>query len=550
MSDSLVLANYIRSLERRIAALERKEGGGGGGGGGGSMTGAQILAALAPVDGSGSGLDADLLDGLSSASFAAASHAHSGADITTGTVADARIDAALTRDTEVMPIVLANDGSGSLLDADKLDGLDSTAFALSGHTHPAGGNADTLDGLDSTAFAQLTGAAFTGNVSLPNVYVERSGNIAYTSAGWKRIGMFNAGGAGRGYARVAVMGTGSSNHYTMRLVIEAVSVQGGGANNGSLVIYGGTSLLDTLAVDGVRLVETGGNIYLEMSVIQRGVNSPILILQHDPPLTGFAPYDFDLYTTEVNAATPTTIMQEVVLWGGAGMYTSGNVTAKRQFLGSNGAAATPVFAFANDPDSGLYSIAANIPGMAAGGVGNIQNWQPTQMGGTVPFHWVDGTQALPIYAFNAENGMGMYRDTTAGSALAFSTAGAKRFEIGTGGTVTQGKGYFAGYLGKMQPTALTAIASMGTLSLGGVYGSFVITCHTAPDYGVLAFLALAAAAPTVTFLGKVGDHGWSNLKDTAPQTNIYFSSGNLTIQNTHATTQHYSVMVIAGYNSP
>jgi len=38
-------------------------------GGGGSMTGAEILAALLTVDGPGSGLNADLLDGLSSASF-------------------------------------------------------------------------------------------------------------------------------------------------------------------------------------------------------------------------------------------------------------------------------------------------------------------------------------------------------------------------------------------------------------------------------------------------------------------------------------------------
>jgi lysophospholipase L1-like esterase len=42
---------------------------GGGGGGGGAMTGAEILAALAPVDGAGSGLDADKLDGISSTGF-------------------------------------------------------------------------------------------------------------------------------------------------------------------------------------------------------------------------------------------------------------------------------------------------------------------------------------------------------------------------------------------------------------------------------------------------------------------------------------------------
>jgi hypothetical protein len=40
-----------------------------GGGGGGSMTGSAILAALAPVDGTGSGLDADKLDGQHASAF-------------------------------------------------------------------------------------------------------------------------------------------------------------------------------------------------------------------------------------------------------------------------------------------------------------------------------------------------------------------------------------------------------------------------------------------------------------------------------------------------
>lgn len=39
------------------------------GGGGGAMTAAEILAALTTVDGPGSGLDADTLDGISSAGF-------------------------------------------------------------------------------------------------------------------------------------------------------------------------------------------------------------------------------------------------------------------------------------------------------------------------------------------------------------------------------------------------------------------------------------------------------------------------------------------------
>jgi hypothetical protein len=73
-------------------------------------------------------LNADRLDDREASSFANAIHAHSGADITSGTVAEARIDAAVARDSEVIPKVLASDGTNSGLDADKLDGKDSTRF--------------------------------------------------------------------------------------------------------------------------------------------------------------------------------------------------------------------------------------------------------------------------------------------------------------------------------------------------------------------------------------------------------------------------------------
>ena len=65
------------------------------------------------------------------------SHPHSGADITSGTVAEARIDSLITRDAEVMTIVKANDGAGSGVDADLLDGQHAAAFAASTHNHDA-----------------------------------------------------------------------------------------------------------------------------------------------------------------------------------------------------------------------------------------------------------------------------------------------------------------------------------------------------------------------------------------------------------------------------
>ena len=46
-------------------------------------------------------LNADKLDGKSSEEFASSSHTHSGSSITSGTVAEARIDSAIARDSEV-----------------------------------------------------------------------------------------------------------------------------------------------------------------------------------------------------------------------------------------------------------------------------------------------------------------------------------------------------------------------------------------------------------------------------------------------------------------
>ncbi len=62
-------------------------------------------------------------------------HVHSGSDITSGAVSEVSIDPAVARDSEIMPTVLSNDGPGSTLDADTLDGIDSTGFAASLHSH-------------------------------------------------------------------------------------------------------------------------------------------------------------------------------------------------------------------------------------------------------------------------------------------------------------------------------------------------------------------------------------------------------------------------------
>ncbi len=138
------------------------------------VTGTLSLARI--PQGPGSGLNADLLDGLSSADFAPAAHNHDGRYYTK-TEADGRYLAVTGTATNsarlggfdpsyYAPADHSHDArylliTGKAADADNLDGLDSTAFARSTHNHDdrylgltaKAADADKLDGLDSAAFA-------------------------------------------------------------------------------------------------------------------------------------------------------------------------------------------------------------------------------------------------------------------------------------------------------------------------------------------------------------------------------------------------------------
>ncbi|MCC6142339.1 MAG: hypothetical protein IT368_00895 [Candidatus Hydrogenedentes bacterium] len=80
-------------------------------------------------------LNSTYLGGKAAADYAPALHEHDAADLGSGTLDDARIPTSIARETNVFGLVAGADGSGSGLDADLLDGLDSGAFALNGHDH-------------------------------------------------------------------------------------------------------------------------------------------------------------------------------------------------------------------------------------------------------------------------------------------------------------------------------------------------------------------------------------------------------------------------------
>lgn len=123
-----------------------------------SYTAADVLAKLLTVDGSGSGIDADLLDGQSAAAFAAASHTHAQSEVT-GLVAAlaAKLDSTSYTAADVLAKLLTVDGAGTGLDADLLDGQSSAAFAAASHTHAQ----SEVTGLVAALAAKLDSASYT-----------------------------------------------------------------------------------------------------------------------------------------------------------------------------------------------------------------------------------------------------------------------------------------------------------------------------------------------------------------------------------------------------
>lgn len=105
-----------------------------------SYTAADVLAKLLTVDGAGSGLDADLLDGNSSAFF---------------------LPAASYTAADVLAKLITVDGSGSLLDADFLDGQSGSFYNDAGNL--TGTINDARHATNSIALTKLVNASATAH---------------------------------------------------------------------------------------------------------------------------------------------------------------------------------------------------------------------------------------------------------------------------------------------------------------------------------------------------------------------------------------------------
>jgi len=118
----------------------------------------------------------------------------------TGPIDASKIDPSITRDSEVMTIVKNNDGSGSGVDADLLDGFHASGFSLISHDHNA-------------AYVNVTGDSMSGTSSGAVLSVTNSGTgsgVYGVSAGASGYGVFG-NVSGENASGVTGYGTGTNS---------------------------------------------------------------------------------------------------------------------------------------------------------------------------------------------------------------------------------------------------------------------------------------------------------------------------------------------------
>jgi hypothetical protein len=216
----------------------------------------EVFGIVTASDGAGSGLNADLLDGQSSTDFAAATHAHAGEDITSGTVAEARIAAAIARVADVFSIVLANDGAGSGLDADHLDGLSSGDFALAGETRSEQWSKEAADTALGTTTAERVVFTAPEDLTITEILLEPAAALTASDTNYATL-------------TVSRRDAGGGN----RVTIDSATTQTTGT--------GSWTAFSTIPLDGVSnaSVAAGQKVTIEISKTGLGVVVPVMVVQ-------------------------------------------------------------------------------------------------------------------------------------------------------------------------------------------------------------------------------------------------------------------------------
>jgi len=240
--------------------------------------------------------NSELLNGMSSSEFALAGHEHDAEYINTGEadsvtssmIIDSSIGISHIANGTVLDEILDDDGSGSGLDADRLDGLDSSSFfnltenetvsgipaftgGTSGSTSPftvdsntrvSSLNADYLDGFHGASYVRNTqdygrsgvsSNLYEGSSTLSSKYVNESGDSMSGSSTSNILSVTNTYSGTTGES-AAIFAT-SDGHYTTGAVIGQATGSSGDA------VYGQATGKYGIGVKGASQGDFGFGVY-------------------------------------------------------------------------------------------------------------------------------------------------------------------------------------------------------------------------------------------------------------------------------------------------
>lgn len=213
----------------------------------------QLIASVAYAKRAEEAGNADTLDGQHASDLASAVHDHDAASVNTGTLDETRIPDTIARDTEIVPAVLANDGAGSTLDADLLDGFNATDFIRStGPADISGSSANPLFNVTQSGTSYAGRFTSADNHGVVGVTASASNSIAGVagyagSSGITIVGKHGVLGdtdSGKGVVGVSKTGTGVF----------------GWSTNGAQAVRGEILNASGIGINGINYATSGSGI--------------------------------------------------------------------------------------------------------------------------------------------------------------------------------------------------------------------------------------------------------------------------------------------------
>ena len=421
------------------------------------QTGAEILAALLSVDGSGSGLDADLLDGLSSAAYAQLAGATFSASVSSAafTTASAILKSENTHVGSWSSFELRSthdDGTLGRAWMAVTKGASASTGDLAFYVRSGGGSFAKALAIDyggngtllgkllvASGDATTPGFAFSADTDTGLFYAAT--RIAASVGGTERFAidataLYANNAAGPSLLNVAATGTVPSllpNRADPNTGIgwpgadQLTLVVGGSA--GLTVTASGTTIAGNLTVSGTTTTVNSETLTVDDNVIvlnnnvtgsptedggveiERGTSTNAVIYWDeaaDKWKCGLAGAGQVIFTADTDGAGSGLDADTLDGYDSAAFprkaenaTIAGQWTFSDELLGPNGSAATPAYSFSSDPDSGLYRSASDIVSIAVGGAEALR---AAAAATSVPA----GTDSAPGLSFIGDENTGLY----------------------------------------------------------------------------------------------------------------------------------------------